>query len=68
MVGDIWGSGTMTDRLWAIMHFPQVERTFCSGFPYAGPNFQEKSPFTPEPRSASVSSTQTLIPRKCKNV
>lgn len=35
----------MTDGPPGIMHFPQVERTSCSGFPYSKPYFQEKSPF-----------------------
>jgi len=46
----------MTDRLWAIMRFPQVERTLCSGFPYTKSNFQEKSRFQRKDRDANVGS------------
>jgi hypothetical protein len=38
-----------------IMHFPQVERTSCSGFPYTKANFQEKTRFHREARDANVS-------------
>jgi hypothetical protein len=44
----------MTDVPPGIMHFPQVERTFCNGFPYTEPYFQEKSPFSAETSNANV--------------
>jgi hypothetical protein len=34
------------------MHFPQVERTSCSAFPYREPYFQEKSPFRRDGKNA----------------